>query len=257
MAYLLCASPRSGSTLLCDLLWQTRVAGKPDSFFRPASIPDFAQDFGLPHVDADTYGGSYIAAAIAEGTQATGTFGLRTMWDSLPGLVERLRALHGPATDTGALTRAFGQCAFIYLSRDDKVAQAVSLAIAEQTGLWHSNADGTDRENFNLAERAAYDAAQIGREVAGLQAEMAGWTGWFAANGITPLRVTYESLAADPLGELKRVLRFLGFDPASAGNLLPGTRKLADRTNRDWAARFRRDHGLPPASVLVAAEDSR
>ena len=36
-SYVLCTSPRSGSTLLCKLLAATGVAGNPDSYFhRPA-----------------------------------------------------------------------------------------------------------------------------------------------------------------------------------------------------------------------------
>src|SRR5205814_9813031 len=36
-AYLLCGTPRTGSTLLCGLLRSTDVAGRPESYFR---LPD-------------------------------------------------------------------------------------------------------------------------------------------------------------------------------------------------------------------------
>ena len=41
LSYALCATPRSGSTLLCDLLADTGVAGRPDSFFRPQAIAEW------------------------------------------------------------------------------------------------------------------------------------------------------------------------------------------------------------------------
>ena len=193
--YILSASPRSGSTLLCDLLWQTRVAGKPNSFFRPQSVGNFCRSWGLPETTLATVDQAYLDAAIAEGVQGTGTFGLRIMHDNIAGLLARLKALNDQKDDVAALTHVFGPLRFIHLSRDDKVAQAVSLAMAEQTGLWHKNADGTDRENFHRSPDPIYDRDQIARELAGLEKEARGWATWFATNGITPLRLTYETLS--------------------------------------------------------------
>ena len=250
-SYLLCVSPRSGSTLLCDLLAQTGVAGRPNAFFRPGSIAGFCRSFGVAPTDAATFGQDYIAAAIRAGTGDTGVFGMRTNWDALPGLLDRLRAVDGDGDDLTVLERAFGPCRFVHLARADLVAQAVSLTIAEQTGLWHRNADGSDRENFDLAEVARYDAAQISRELAGLQAARAGWADWFARTAITPLRMTYEGLSADPVGTLAQVLHHIGQDRDHAKRATPGTMKLATGLNADWAARYRTDHGLPPAPTPV------
>lgn len=246
-SYILCASPRSGSTLLCDLLWQTGVAGKPNSFFRPASVTDWCDWWDLPRVAADAYAQDYLRAAIAQGTQGSDIFGLRIMWDNMAAMLTRLRHLHGGVTDLQTLANCFGTCQFIHLSRADKVAAAVSLTIAEQTGLWHRNADGTDRENFGHTDTPVYDAAQIQSALAGLNAEAAGWAGWFAANAITPHRVSYESLSQDPQSELAKILAFLRCDPSIAKGIIPGTQQLATSRNRAWAARFRQEHGLPPA----------
>jgi len=233
---------------LCDLLWQTGVAGKPNSFFRPASFGDWCDLWDVPRVTADTFDASYVQTAIAQGSQDTGTFGLRIMWDNMPAMITRLRLLFGGATDVATLTAAFGPCQFIHLSRDDKIAEAVSLAIAEQTGLWHRNADGSDRENFGHTDIPIYDDAQIAREHQGLENEAAGWAAWFAANQITPHRVTYEALAQAPHEHLAGILAFLRKDPKRADSVTPGTQKLATRRNRDWADRFRAAHGLPPAT---------
>ena len=246
-SYILCASPRSGSTLLCDLLWQTGVAGKPNAFFRPASVADWCDWWDLPRVAADAYGQDYLQAAIAQGTQGSDIFGLRIMWDNMAAMLTRLRHLQGGVTDLQTLTNCFGPCQFIHLSRKDKVAEAVSLTIAEQTGLWHRNADGTDRENFGHTDTPVYDAAQIQSALAGLNAEAAGWAGWFAANAITPHRVSYESLSRDPQSELAKILAFLRCNPAIAKRITPGTQQLATSRNHAWAARFRQEHGLPPA----------
>lgn len=170
---------------------------------------------------------------------------MRIMHDNIAALLHRLRALQGPGDDCTILTRAFGPLAFVHLSRTDKVAQAVSLTIAEQTGLWHKNADGTDRENFRLSSKPIYDHDQIALELAGLEAESLGWNTWFAANKISPLSVTYEGLAADPKTTLARVLTHINQDPDLANTITPGTQRLANALNVAWASRFRAETGLP------------
>ena len=50
-SYLVCATPRSGSTLLCDLLDQTGAAGHPEEYFealRHSGIPRRAHEYFDP-----------------------------------------------------------------------------------------------------------------------------------------------------------------------------------------------------------------
>ncbi len=44
-SYIICATPRTGSTFLCDLLAATGVAGAPDSFFMRDVDPVWAEDW--------------------------------------------------------------------------------------------------------------------------------------------------------------------------------------------------------------------
>src|SRR4051794_11021098 len=48
LGYLVCATPRSGSTLLCELLTSTGVAGRPAEYFeelRATSLPRQAREY--------------------------------------------------------------------------------------------------------------------------------------------------------------------------------------------------------------------
>ena len=45
-AYIICGTPRTGSTLLCGLLASTKAAGNPDSFFRREIIGWWAEQWG-------------------------------------------------------------------------------------------------------------------------------------------------------------------------------------------------------------------
>jgi hypothetical protein len=49
-SYVLCGTPRSGSTLLCEMLAATGVAGRPNSYFRQEDVEAWADAWGVPHL---------------------------------------------------------------------------------------------------------------------------------------------------------------------------------------------------------------
>lgn len=242
--YIVCASPRSGSTLLCDLLSQTGVAGKPRSFFRPASISEFSYQWGL---EDGLWGKEYVEAAKKAGASANRVFGIRIMWSDFTGFVSRLDQLYpcsGNAIDL--LNQALGVTHYLHVYREDKVAQAVSLAIAKQTGLWHRNADGNVRQQTGHPKQASYNRQLIASELAMLETEAEGWKSWFEHNQMTPLTIKYEDLAQDPSDTLQQALDHIGLEMQA--NVKPETQKLANQINQEWAHRFRGDTGTTPVS---------
>lgn len=240
--YLLCASPRSGSTLLCDLLAQTRTAGAPESYFRPGSIPQYAERWAV-ELHRGRFTESYLEAARHAGEAQTGCFGMRIMWGDTPAFLEQLAAVYpDPRNDRDRLRHALGVDTFIHLSREDMVAQAVSLVIANQSGLWHRNHDGSERQRAKPHEAPRYDREQIASELLMLQDEAAGWSRWFLRNDIEPLTLTYDELAADPIAVLPRIVTLLGHPAAES--VTPGTARMADEINAEWSARFRAESEL-------------
>ena len=238
--YVLCTTPRSGSTLLCDLLRQTGVAGWPESFFRQLSVPFFARDFGLPPQDGEKYDESYITEALKVARNGGSLAGIRLMWNGIDTLERIVRQYHpdnGPGAET--IAAAFGETRYIYLERGDRLAQAISRARAEQSGLWHRNADGSVREQTGPARQAGYDRDMIQHYLDEQASDIAAWNAWFQAFGISPHRLTYEALTSDPSATVAGILTFLGLDPNAATALAPATAKLADETSERWANRFR------------------
>lgn len=240
-SYIICATPRSGSTLLCDLLAATGSAGRPASYYRRQSIPRWTERLGVPPGDER----AYLDAVVREGRGDSASFGLRLMWESLPELSARLAPLFPTSeTDRARLEAAFGPTAFIHLARADKVAQAVSRVKALQTGLWHLGADGSERERNAPEAAAGYDPALIRQFVDELEADERAWSDWFARHDIAPLELTYDALSADPVATLRQVLGHLGLDPSAADDVAPRTARLADAQSQDWIARFKREAGL-------------
>ena len=243
-SYIICGTPRSGSTLLCYLL-EHAGCGQPDSYFRRQSIMGLARDLGVTHdgdLHSTEFSRRYVDAVIKEGRGGTGIFGLRVMYENLGEMCERLALLHPDAGSGRALIEAaFGRVLYIYLSREDKIAQAISLMKAEQSGLWHITRDGGELERTQSHLEPHYDGQRIGEIVRELEHDDAAWRAWFKTSGIDPLPLTYNGLSADPHGGLARVLDALGMDSSNVSSIPITTGKLADRQSQDWSTRFKEE----------------
>jgi trehalose 2-sulfotransferase len=189
-SYIICTSPRSGSTLLCKLLAATGVAGNPDSYFHRPSISDWLADLGLtpePSVPERDLLDAIFRAAIARGTLDTGIFGLRLQRHSFDFFTEKLAVLCPEhSNDAERIQAAFGRTLFVHLTRRDKVAQAVSYVKAQQTGLWHAAPDGTELERLSPPQEPAYNEGEIRTRFEEVTAHDHRWEGWFAALEIDP-----------------------------------------------------------------------
>ncbi len=230
--------------MLCDLMASTGILGKPQSFFRPESISEWAKQLGVEgHAIGSTeFERAYLAAIRNQGADASGTFGLRLMWDSVHGLIQRLRKVFPDDGDAAALfENAFGLPLYVSLIREDKVAQAVSLVRAKQSGQWHLASDGSVRQGVKTPQPTTYDAEAIKKEMMALAKDDAAWQTWFEQQNLTPLQVSYEDLAEAPRTVLATLLDAIGGDPAIAKSLKPGTSRMADGESRQWVARYRKE----------------
>ncbi len=238
---LVCATPRSGSTLLCALLDGTGVAGRPQEFFerlahsglprQPREYFERVEDPKLLELLAPTDPGAPdpgdpIPQALAEGTTDNGVFAAKLMWTHLLDMAERL----GRPADAALLRERFPDPRYVHVTRRDKIAQAVSLWRAVQTRAWRA---GEVTENGN----AVYHAGAIGYLAGQLSDHDDAWRTWFAANRIEPLTIVYEELAADTSGVTSEVLDHLGVGPAEVPE--PPLRRQGDDRSERWVERYR------------------
>jgi LPS sulfotransferase NodH len=247
-----CATPRSGSTLLCETLRATGVAGHPlEHFetFRHSSQPRQPREYfdgigdrgvlGLlspldpPRPDPEP-SEDWWARIVHEGTTPNGVWGGKLMWGHVDDLLARAADLDGVPARAGldATLRALlgDGLRLVFVTRPDKVAQAVSLWRAVQTQSWRAGRGVPSAE-------ARYAFAGIDHLVALLEGHEAAWRRWFAEHGHAPHVVRYDDLAADPRATVAGVLRALGLP---AGDVpAPVTRRQGDERSQDWAARYR------------------
>jgi LPS sulfotransferase NodH len=247
-SYVICTSPRSGSTLLCTLLSDTGIAGHPDSHFHTAALRDWLADYALAPDDFANEHAQLTAvfdAARARGTGDTGIFGLRLQRHSLAFLMQQLSLLYPNCTsDHQRFQAAFANTLFIYLTRADKLDQSISFVKATQTGLWHKAPDGTELERLSPPQDPLYDQDALARTLGDLTAMDEDWKTWFAREQIDPLCIDYDELSARPSEILAQILRKLGLPAEIADTIKPNTAKLSDLTNQIWAQRFRATRDL-------------
>jgi LPS sulfotransferase NodH len=228
-SYFVCGVPRSGTSLLCDLLASTGVAGRPQEYFWRE---DEAENRRRWDVSSDR---QYLEEVLRRGTTENGVFGSKLMWHYFGELLWSLRSLDGraPAADAELLARFFPKPRYLWIWRDDVVAQAVSWSKAIQDDQWASHQE--------CRGEASFDFAQIDGLVREAKRHRLAWERWFTRNGVEPFGVSYEELTADWVGVTRRALRFLGLPADDVERAQPATRlqKQADERNELWAQRYR------------------
>jgi LPS sulfotransferase NodH len=252
-AYLVCATPRSGSTLLCEMLRATGVAGVPLEHFevlRDTGQPRQPREYfagvadprvlellaplepGSPSAEAPT---AWHERILREGRGANGVWGGKLMWGHVPDLLARASELDGlgDVDLADALEALLGDVRLVLVTRRDKVAQAVSLWRAVQTRRWRADAHAPRRPHD-----AVYSFAAIDHLVAQLEADEAAWRAWFAIRDTRrpSLALTYEQIVADPRTAVGRVLALCGLGGAAVGD--PPLRDQRDERSREWVARY-------------------
>ncbi len=229
--YLLCGTPRTGSTLLCSLLSSTGVLGRPESYFREPDEGTWARRFDLP-VSGERVRDyrAFVHAVRAASTTDNGIFAARVMWGS----IERLRdGLDKPSdqSDLAVLEGAFGRLLFVHLAREDVVAQAVSWTRAEQTGYW--------QRGDTALRSPAPDLGRMTDLVATIREHNTSWRAWFASNGIQPHHLTYEDLVGEPRTAVEDIATRLRVALPATWQPASPHRQQADRINAEWAALLR------------------
>jgi LPS sulfotransferase NodH len=279
-AYIVCSTQRSGSTLLCELLESTGVAGRPKEFFEAVAItgvPPHPGDYlaGLPRTGAgirddgtpteappysdlrglDSYA-EHLTRSFATGTTPNGVFATKLMFRQLIEVEKLARSLDQYRELDGAelLNAMLGNPLYIWHRRNDKVRQAISLWRALQTRAWRAEreAGGESPEQAQRARPAPtdlrYSFEGIDHLVYALSADDRGWNRFFESHGIRPLVVSYEDdLERDQLGTVSRVLAAIGV--AAPADWRPGDSmtRQADSLNAEWAAAYHA-RADPPAS---------
>jgi LPS sulfotransferase NodH len=253
--YFICATARTGSYLLCEAMRLTGIAGRPEEFFwkesgeflyegdSPVISPFERSDASVAsefrHWGVSTFP-EFLAKVFAEGTTPNGVFGAKVFMakGSHRQLVEYLR--QSARTDGEHLsTRALLEASFpglhhIFITRRNKLRQAVSLWRANETGLW-----GLVEERSEQEEPCSFDCRKIDHYLQEIVLQEAAWQDYFHEIGVSPCVVVYEDFVRDYEPTIRRCLKSLGLTPGASldfsGRKL---RRQSDHFSEEWLSRY-------------------
>jgi LPS sulfotransferase NodH len=229
-SFFVCSTPRTGSTMLGNLLADTGLVGRAgEAFGEP-----FRRDV-VPTLSRRTFD-DYLVRESERRARGTGTLGYKLHWDQVELFLYLLglrRGLRG-ATDAEVVAAVFPEPRYVFMTREDSLAQAVSWWRSITTGKWIDGETPSGEPRF--------DPAGIGERLRRIEAHNQAWRHWFETNRVEPLWVTYEQLVADPTGEARRILEFVGVGVPEGFAIAPRTEVQADALNREWIERYRGSH---------------
>jgi len=236
LRYMVAAIPRSGSTTFCIDLWRTGVLGAPMEYINLQNHEANIARLGEGDVVA------YWRNIQLFRTSPNGVFGFKSFVPNFKRIQKQQEAL---------LPEIFCD-EVVYLTRRDKLGQAISYARAAQTKVWFAGI------HTRVEPKYSY------REITGAHRWIAnqeqGWRTIFERTQVTPIEVFHEDALIDIDPIAQRLADRLGveFNPARRRLPIPGIEKQADDVSASWRDRFLEDEdrarrGEP---VSTAEEDA-
>lgn len=220
--YCILSTPRSGSTMFCDALTSTGLAGFPREHLREPSLT-LEQ-----HGNFDS--SRYIKAIKSLHTTPNSVFGTKLISHFIKRYLVASNNQLNPV-------QYFDK--FIYLVRQDKAAQAVSLFMAQKSGVWKINKAeklSSYREKINNKSVTQEDLQQVHKLHGRLIQEEKFIEDLCQQNNIEPLVVSYEDLTTDLYSNVERVLHYLDIISSSSNldlNIKIKEKKLSSQKSQE------------------------
>ena len=183
MDYVICTTPRTRSTVLCDLLVSSNVAGYPREYHE-----EHESLKGLDITDRKTYQ-KYVSVS----TSPNGVCGIQVMYKQKH-IVEKFID--------------FKKVKCIWLRRENKIKQAISLLKAAKRNCFHETNE--TRKNDDLSQIKITND-EIIYSTFELTVQDMSWGYYFQENQMSPLTIWYRELETETQQKniLKKVLDFL------------------------------------------------
>ncbi len=232
ISYLICATHRTGSTLLCEALKNTGIAGQPEEYFWREYEILWQQRW-----ETSSYS-DYLDKVLQYATTPNGVFGAKVMYAYFDDFVNKMRQIQGYVDlRTHELISTFlVNPRYIWIRRRDKVRQAVSLYKAVQSQHWELYTN----DPIIPYQELAFDFEAIKYWLQTIIRDEASWQEYFTQCGIYPFNIFYEDFVAAYEATILGVLRYLKIAiPEDFAIDKPQLRKLADTISEQWVQKYR------------------
>lgn len=216
MQVMIATMPRSGSTAFCLELWRTGLLGAPLEYTNPKMATSTPRWTALLQREL-----KYWKALQRVRTGPNGVFSYKFFVHEY---VEIMR-------DRPNLIPLIAPTHIVYLTREDKLAQAISYSKAIRSGAWFAN---------EMKQRPCeYDEGHIQDSMNALSRQEQAWEQVFDVTQTRPLRVTYEEFVAAPAAVVEAILEYVvpGARTAKAVSI-PQLDIQRDTVSDNWRERF-------------------
>ncbi len=217
--------PRSGSSWLASLTNASGTMGKADEWLDYAHLTPPKGAKGRPLLNEKT-----LQAA----STPNGYFAIKIFPRQL------LQVIDEYEFDFIRRAQREHKVQLVFLEREDRKAQAISLVRAMQTGQWQAGQTARKAPHYNFGALAqAYFHISRGYEF---------WRSYLALQGYPYLHFTYEALRKNPKPYLGTLCAHFEQDPPSGETAL---QIQSDDLSKDWRARFEEDlgsYGIPASA---------
>lgn len=217
--YLIATTQRTGSHFLAHLLGASGVIGVPFEYLNGYRSLLELERRGEHSSERTQL--ALLEEMKSRRTGRSGWFGIKAHWHTWSAVLAQplLAAQVQPEV-------------MIHLTRQNRVAQAASLVLAEQTGWWVDESQSTSAE-------PNYSAERIRQALAKIDGETDAWRRYLA--GQPCLMLTYEAVRSDPHAAVSAVFAALGVDDPDRSNIgFPSPKPREDNIVEQWAERFSR-----------------
>ncbi|HEY9037238.1 MAG TPA: Stf0 family sulfotransferase [Pseudomonadales bacterium] len=220
--YLVLFTPRSGSSLLTDLMSSTGVLGKPGEWFNH----DLASRARNTLPGGANTPEEFVRKIQCYRASENGVFGAQLVWPHLANVIE-----------AGCENWLVGDDEFILVHlRQNIVAQAISLYLAAESGYFHSSQAG------NARYLPQYSASAIASHLGKLVEQEVALSTYLKDHPRLRLHFSfYEELSANPKAVVDGIGAFIGVD-CSAAEIHSPRQKIATGINAEFEQRFRDEY---------------
>jgi LPS sulfotransferase NodH len=236
------ATPRSGSSYVCDILDGLGV-GRPKEHLRDTLIELFASSYRFDKIAAIRNFLRYSARDGWVGTKLITHF--VDDFVTTCGLADVATAFDIPIDIYP-----------IFLDRQDRTMQAISGELAARRGVWHIT-DATSRQKIDGARAVRYDFHSILKRYLGYSSQSA-FLGALRELFGRRLDLVYETDVVDQLALADRLATFLGVDGKDRSFVKAAQReRIANSLNDQFRASFANDYFQRFGSLPRKAELAR
>ena len=189
--YFVAMTPRSGSSYLMDLFFKTNKLAEPGEYLNPGFVPNIATALQVRNL-------SDYWLKLLQNKGKGGIFGIKVSYFHLMPLIE-----------TGLDELLFQNNKIILLQRKNIVKQAISLYLATQSDIFHTNIEHSE-EKWKTLEQLEYSDEGIRNWMEHIIRQEQGWKKYLEHKEY--LSLSYEDILINPKNCVTKTLNFLSIE---------------------------------------------